>query len=202
MKRNIITILLSLLTLTVSAQSSAEARRVLDRAASVISKKSGASASFSMSNAKMGQVSGTIAIKGKKFRAATPQAIVWFDGTTQWSYMKKTEEVTVSTPNAARQASMNPYAFINLYKSGYNLSMTTKGKNYEVRIVAQDKKKEISEIYVYVNKTTSVISSVRLCRKSQWTTISISNFKSANLSDAQFKFNSKDFPGAEIIDLR
>lgn len=202
MKRNILTIVFSLIALALSAQSATEARRVLDRAASVISQKSGASASFSMSNAKMGQVSGTIAIKGKKFHAATPQAIVWYDGTTQWSYMKKTEEVSVTTPTAARQASMNPYAFINLYKSGYTLSMTTKGQNYEVRMVAQDKKKEISEIYVYVNKKTSIIQSVRLCRKNQWTNISISNFKSANLPDSQFKFKQKDFPNAEVIDLR
>jgi len=202
MKRNLITILLSLVALAVSAGSASEARKVLDRAASLITQKSGASASFSMTGAKMGQVSGTIAIKGKKFRATTPLAIVWYDGTTQWSYLRKTEEVSVSTPTAARQASMNPYAIISLYKSGYTLSMTTKGQNYEVRMVAQDKKKDISEAYIYVNKKTSVIQSVRLCRKNQWTSISISNFKSANLPDSQFKFRAKDFPNAEVIDLR
>jgi len=185
-----------------AAQSSAEARKVLDRAATAISKKSGASASFSMNNASTGQISGTIAIKGNKFHATTPQASVWYDGKTQWTYLKKTGEVNVTTPNAARQVSMNPYAFINLYKSGYTLSLSTKSQNHEVRMVAQDKGKDISEAYVYVNKQTNVVSSVRLCRKNQWTTITISNFKSANLPDTEFKFNKKDYPNAEVIDLR
>lgn len=196
------TLLTALIPLGMAAQSSAEARKVLDRAASVISKKSGASASFSMSNAKTGQISGTIAIKGSKFHATTPQATVWYDGKTQWTYLKQTDEVNVTTPNAARQASMNPYAFINLYKSGYTLSVSTKGQNREVRMVAQDKSKDISEAYVYVNKQTSVVSSVRICRKNQWTTITISNFKQANLPDSEFTFNKKNYPNAEVIDLR
>jgi len=36
----------------------------------------------------------------------------------------------------------------------------------------------------------------------KWTTIMISNFRASNLSDSMFSFNSKDFPEAEIIDLR
>jgi hypothetical protein len=35
-----------------------------------------------------------------------------------------------------------------------------------------------------------------------WTTIDIKNFKKANITDGTFRFNSKDFPSAEIIDLR
>lgn len=202
MKRNIIIILLALVATSITAQTSSEARKVLDRAAAVISKKSGASASFSMNNSKTGTINGTIAIKGQKFKATTPQATVWYNGKTQWTYMKNTDEVNVTTPNAARQSSMNPYAFINLYKSGYKLTLSTKGQNHEVHMVAQNKGKEISEAYIYVNKKTNVVSSVRIYRKNQWTTITLSNFKSANLSDAQFQFNAKEFPHAEVIDLR
>jgi hypothetical protein len=35
-----------------------------------------------------------------------------------------------------------------------------------------------------------------------WTTIDIKNFKKTNIADGTFRFNSKDFPSAEIIDLR
>jgi hypothetical protein len=35
-----------------------------------------------------------------------------------------------------------------------------------------------------------------------WTTINISNFKAKNQSNDIFSFNSKDYPKAEIIDLR
>ena len=49
----------------------------------------------------------------------TAKATVWFNGKTQWSYMPSTNEVNVSTPNEVQQAAMNPYTFINMYKSGY-----------------------------------------------------------------------------------
>ena len=76
-----------------NAQNATQARKVLDKTASIIGRKGGASANFKISSAKIGSTTGTIAIKGNKFHARTPQAIVWFDGKTQWSYMKSTEEV-------------------------------------------------------------------------------------------------------------
>ena len=35
-----------------------------------------------------------------------------------------------------------------------------------------------------------------------WTTISVTGFKAQNQNDATFVFNAKDFPSAELIDLR
>ena len=35
-----------------------------------------------------------------------------------------------------------------------------------------------------------------------WTTITISNFKAKNLPNSTFTFPAKDFPQAEVIDLR
>ena len=37
---------------------------------------------------------------------------------------------------------------------------------------------------------------------SGWTTIKITNFQAKNQSDRIFTFNAKDFPHAEVIDLR
>ena len=68
------------------------AKAVLDKTASVVSNKSGAKASFTIKGDQM-NASGTIAIKGRKFQAATPQASIWFDGKTQWTYLKKNDEV-------------------------------------------------------------------------------------------------------------
>ena len=41
---------------------------------------------------------GTVDIKGDKFVLKTPDMITWFDGTTQWSFVERNEEVNVSTP--------------------------------------------------------------------------------------------------------
>lgn len=193
---------MSVLTMGIYAADNMTARKVLDKTAAVVGKKSGAQAQFHIANAKLGNASGTIAIKGNKFNARTADATVWFNGKTQWTYMKNTDEVNVTTPTQAQQTQMNPLTFINMYKSGYKLSMKTVEGKYEVRMVAENKARSVQEMFIVVNPKTFVPTQVRMRQKDSWTTINISNFKATPQSDAVFTFNKKDFPSAEIVDLR
>ena len=173
MKKTILIALMALIGLSAFAQS---AQQVLDRTAKVIGNKSGASANFTISNAKIGSSSGTIAIKGNKFNARTPQAIVWFNGKTQWSYLKKTNEVNISTPTQAQQMAMNPYTFINIYKTGYKMNMKKSGNNYQVHLTAQNQKRSVAELYITINQKTYVPSQVKMRQGKTWSTIKVSNF--------------------------
>ena len=185
-----------------SAQTNKQAMDVLNKTAQVIGHKGGASANFTFSNAKLGTTSGSIAIKGNKFNAHTPLATVWFNGKTQWTYMKKNNEVNISTPTQAQQQMMNPYTFINVYKTGYKMSSAKAGSSYEVHLVAQNQKRSIQEMYVTVNSKTYVPSRVKMKHNGRWYTVTISNFSAKKLSDSLFAFNSTDYPSAEVIDLR
>lgn len=184
--------------LTIGAQT---AKSVLDKAAAVVSKKSGVKASFTVKSGQYGSTSGTIAVKGKKFTATTPMATTWFDGKTQWTYMKNNNEVNVSNPTEAELQSLNPYNFINMYRSGFKYTMTTKSNQYTVHLTAT-KKRQVSQMYIVVDKSTYRPTKVSMLQGKKWTTITISKFSKANLSDATFRFNAKDYPKAEIIDLR
>ena len=202
MKKIVLICFMSLFAMFTWAQTANEAKKVLDKTASVVRRKGGASASFKVSSTKYGNTSGTISIKGNKFHAKTPQAIVWFDGKTQWTYMNSTEEVNIISPNEAQQAAMNPYQFINLYKSGFDMSMKTVSGYYQVHLTAQNKKRSVQEMYININKKTYIPSQVKMRQGSSWTTIDISNFKASNQPNSLFTFNAKDFPKAEVIDLR
>ena len=202
MKKIVLICFMSLFAMFTWAQTANEAKKVLDKTASVVGRKGGASASFKVSSTKYGNTSGTISIKGNKFHAKTPQAIVWFDGKTQWTYMNSTEEVNIITPNEAQQAAMNPYQFINLYKSGFDMSMKTVSGYYQVHLTAQNKKRSVQEMYININKKTYIPSQVKMRQGSSWTTIDISNFKASNQHNSLFTFKAKDFPKAEVIDLR
>ena len=202
MKKIFLLALMSIMTLAIQAADTPSAKKILDKTASIVGKKSGAQANFHIANAKLGNTSGTIAIKGNKFNARTAEATVWFNGKTQWTYTKKTDEVNVTTPTQAQQTQMNPLTFINMYKTGYTLSVKTVDGSYEVRLVAQNKSRSVQEMYIVVNPKTYIPSQVRMRQKDSWTTINVSNFKNANQSDAIFTFNKKDFPTAEIVDLR
>ncbi len=200
-KSFIITLMLALVSTLSFGQNASQARSILDKAASVIGRKGGATANFSISG-KYGNSSGTIAIKGNKFRATTPDAIVWYDGKTEWTYIKKNKEVNVSTPTEAQQQAMNPYKFITIYKNGFNLSMTSTASDHNIHLVAQNQSRTIKEMYIIVDKRTNLPKQVKMRQQNGWSTINISNFKAVNQSDATFRFNSKDFPHAEVIDLR
>ena len=69
-------------------------------------------------------------------------------------------------------------------------------------MTAQNKQRSLQELYITINKTTYTPSNVRMLQGKDWTTINITNFKARNQSDNIFSFNSKDYPKAEIIDLR
>ena len=198
MKRICFLITTALLCTLTYAQT---AKSVLDKAAANITVKSGVQANFKMTGS-MGNTSGTLVVKGKKFHATTPQAIVWFDGKTQWTYMKNNDEVNVTTPTEAQLQAINPYNFINLYKSGYDCTLNKAGKDYIVHLTASLKDKKIREMFITINKTSYQPTQVKLLQGTKWTIFDITDLKKRNIPDSQFRFNAKDFPQAEVIDLR
>lgn len=201
MKKIVLITTLLLAFTSIYAQNAAQARKVLDKTAAVVGNKNGAFANFTLNN-KYGKTNGTIAIKGNKFVASTPDATMWFDGKTQWTYMKKNEEVNVTSPDVAQQQNMNPYTFISLYRNGYTLAIKTVGSNYQVHLTATSENRPVKEMYILINKSTYKPSQVKMRQTNGWTTISIRNFQAKTLTDAAFRFNAKDYPHAEVIDLR
>lgn len=200
MKKTLIIILALLASIATWADNASEARKVLDKTAAAVSRKGGATAAFTISGTKIKRQSGTIAVKGNKFCATTPGAKVWYDGRTQWTYLSASQEVNVTTPTAEKQQMMNPYTFLTLYKSGYALSMKRSGKTTQVTMKATGKK-SIREMYITIDAAYRP-TQVRMNNGKGWTTIAVTNFQACNLSDSMFRFNSKDYPKAEVIDLR
>lgn len=178
------------------------AKSILDKAATTVSNPNGVQANFQMISKQYGSTYGSISIKGRKFHASTPEAIVWFDGKTQWTYMKNNDEVNVSNPTEAELQAINPYNFINIYKQGFKLSSKKVNNSYEVHLKATDKKRKIQEMYIIVDQQSYRPTHVKMYQNGKWTVLLISSLKSTSLNDGLFQFNAKDFPQAEIIDLR
>jgi outer membrane lipoprotein-sorting protein len=187
-----------LLSATTFAQT---AKSVLDKAAATVTMKEGVKADFKMTGS-MGNTSGSIIIKGKMFHATTPQASIWFDGKTQWTYMKDNDEVNISNPTEVQLQAINPYNFINLYKKGYDATLNSSGSNHVVHLTASSADRKIKELFITVDKKSYQPKQVKMLQGKKWTIFDITNLKKQAASDAQFRFNAKDFPHAEVIDLR
>ena len=198
MKKICILILAALISTVATAQT---AKSVLDKAAAHITVKEGVKANFKMQGG-IGITSGIIFIKGKKFHASTPQATVWFDGKTMWTYMKQNEEVNVSNPTEAQLQAINPYNFINLYKNGYNCTLNNTGSSYVVHLTSNVKDRKIKELFVTIDKQSYRPTQVKLLQGKKWTIFDITDLSKSKVADSQFRFNAKDFPKAEVIDLR
>ena len=198
MKKICFLMMAALLSTATMAQT---AKSVLDKAAANITVKEGVKANFKMTGG-IGNTSGTILIKGKKFHATTPKAIVWFDGKTMWTYMKDNEEVNVSTPTEAQLQAINPYNFINLYKNGYSSTLNETGNAYVVHLTSTAKERKIKELFITVDKKSNHPTQVKLQQGKTWTIFEITNLSKSKIADSEFRFNAKDFPKAEVIDLR
>lgn len=189
-------------TNSIFSQNNNQAKACLDKATSLVANQGGITAHFTLSlPGGAGSTSGTISIKGSKFVATTPQTTIWFNGTTQWTYMKATDEVNVSTPTEAQRLTMNPYALMTMYRQGYSLSMSNKSGAYSIHMKATNPKRNISEAYITVSKNYQ-LQNIKMKQGNKWTNISISRIQSKNLPDNIFTFNKKSHPSADVIDLR
>ena len=211
MKLKIILLFSLCITLNAGAQN---ARAILDKAADTYNRAGGVTATFTLDTKDLKakqtySFDGKVLMKGDKFKIETPDGITWFDGKTQWVYLKDSQEVNISTPTGEELQAISPSAMFNIYKSGYNLTYkgekTVKGKTVqEVEMTPQKKNSDITRIVVQIDKRTNIFSSITISYKSDLQNVlAINTLQTAtNLPDATFIFNKKDYPKVEVIDLR
>lgn len=190
------------------------AASILDKAASAYENSNGLTAHFTMqARSDVQHVSesfdGTLDIKNDKFVLKTPDMITWFDGTTQWSYIEQSEEVNVSTPTGEELQAINPALLIRSYKKGFNAnykgeSTAPNGKAaYDIELLPK-KKSDIVRVELQIEKFSGLPVSIAVFSKNGVSsTIRINKISTGiNQPDRFFVFNEKDYPDAEIIDLR
>lgn len=195
------------------AQQQVQAKVVLDRAAAAFRNAGGVKAGFEVKafsrGGLAGKTGGVIQLKGEKFKLKTADVVTWFDGKTQWSYLADSEEVNVSNPTPAELQSLNPYALLQLYQQGYvcrlGATKSFRGKPvYEVNLTAVNRTQEPERMAVVIAKDTfrPLFVTVEQRDKSR-SEITITSYQTGQkYADALFTFDKKQYPQAEIIDLR
>ncbi len=214
MGKYIFTVLIVLLLLPVSAQQQSQAKVVLDKTAEAFRKAGGVQADFVVKTVTNGLAegaeSGTIRLKGEKFVLKVAGLATWFDGKTQWSYVAKNDEVNVSNPTPEELQQINPYTFLYIYQKGFSYRLgetkTFRGKAvWEVILTAKDKRQELERITLFVTKDAYEPLYMLLQQRGQQTRseITVTNYQTRqHYADTLFVFDPKQYPGAEIIDLR
>lgn len=150
--------------------------------------------------------SGTITIMRDAFRISSPSFTSWFDGKTQWTLLPDTGEVNMSTPTPSEIAESNPFSILSTLSSLYSLSPAPAPSGSSAASLRPRRSSApFSSATVTVSNSSllpTLISATPAdgSQPIKITVKSVSFGKKLPLSS--FRFNQRDFPDVEIIDLR
>ena len=188
-----------------AAQDGADARNILDCMVASFAKSGGVEMAFTTTSPE-GETEGVIRLKGEKFMLETDEALTWFDGRTQWSYLLSSDEVNVSEPTPEELQSIHPYSWFSMYKQGYALKLeSADATSYGITMTAMDKMSTLQRVTLYVDRTTEQPCRLSLLMQgsSEPTEIVVRKYRSdCSYPDSFFVFDKKKYPTAEVIDLR
>lgn len=200
MKKIVLTLTALLFAVLMQAQT---ATQLLDKSAATLRAAGNVKIAFTM-EVEGGSSSGYIKLQRQKFVINMGGTITWFDGKTMWTYVKANDEVNVTNPSSDAVAKMNPYAFLSFYKKGYTAKMgKSTAKEHEV-ILTGKQGSPFKKVVIRLNKSTRYPFVITMTSsKDASTTIRCNSFlKNQKYKDSTFQFNKKNYPNAEIVDLR
>jgi outer membrane lipoprotein-sorting protein len=152
---------------------------------------------------------GTIYIKENKYKLEIAGQEVISDGKTRWTFVKDANEVQIDHQKTDENT-ITPSNVFTMYEKGFLFKFmgeeTKNGVVYQLieLVPTEPKKKNITKVKLKINKKDSFVASARILDKNGGAkTISVDKFMPNSIKDdAVFSFNAKNYPGAEIIDLR
>lgn len=213
MKRSVLAVVLLTLVNVAFAQYDPKALEILE----AMSKKYKAIPSFeanftsTMTNESEKvneEFKGKFVVKGDKFRMTLPGQEVINNGTTVWTYLPESKEVNIDNydPNSE---DVNPSKIYQIYKKGFKyLYLQDKTENgmlcEEVDLVPEKKDAQFFKIKMFIGKKDKSIQSFVMFDKSgSKYKYTITKFNpAAKVDDAAFTFDTKKYPGVEVVDLR
>jgi len=191
-----------------------EAKQVLDAVSSKFKtfKTVQANFTYKVENAQGKAIStktGTIWMKGTKYKINFGGQEIISDGKTVWNYDKSAKEVTVSSLDASSGSITPQKLFTNFYDNDFLYVMNGEKKVgtktvQEIEMTPTDKSKAFHKVYLQVDKSAKTIYSTKVLENGgNRYTYTVTNMKTnAAVADNMFVFEKSKYPGVEEVDLR
>ena len=190
------------------------AKKILDAVSTKFKSFKSVQSSFSLkieNNAgkTLGAKSGMIYMKGVKYRINVTGQEIFCDGSNISTYDKSTNELTITKIDPSVNSITPQKIFTNFYDKDFLYKLNGDKKVgtkmvQQVELTPTDKSKPFFKVLLNIDKKNQAISSTKIFEKSGNVYLyEISNMNTSTLvSDAQFLFDAKKYPGVEVIDLR
>jgi outer membrane lipoprotein-sorting protein len=157
----------------------------------------------------MSTKTGTIWMKGSKYKVLFGGQEIYTDGTTVWNYDKNAKEVTINSADVAGNGLTPQKLFTNFYDKDFLYLLNGEKKVgtktiQEIEMTPTDKSKNFHKVYLQVDKVSKTIYSTKVLENAgNRYTYTVSSMKTdVAMPDATFTFDKKKYPGVEEVDLR
>ncbi|HEX2845672.1 MAG TPA: outer membrane lipoprotein carrier protein LolA, partial [Chitinophagaceae bacterium] len=152
---------------------------------------------------------GTITMKGTKYRVNFGSQEIFCDGKTVWSYDKSAKEVTINNLDASGSTLTPQKLFTNFYDKDFLYLLNGEKKMgaktlQEIEMTPTDKGKAFHKVYLQVDKAAKTIYSTKVLENggNRYTYTVTSMKTNLPAADNMFAFDKSKYPGVEEVDLR
>jgi len=210
--------LLTLLSLNLlvfaQAKNDPDAKAILDAVSAKFKTFNTVQASFTykVENAEgktLSTKTGTIQMKGTKYRVSFSGQEIFCNGATVWNYDKGANEVTINKLDNSSGTVTPQKLFTNFYDKDFLYMLTGEKKIgnkvvQEIEMTPVDKSKPFFKVFLQVDKAGKSIYCTRVLEKAgNRYSYTVTTMKTnAPMSDALFTFDKTKYPKVEEIDLR
>lgn len=190
----------------VQAQTSMEAKQLLDRVAEKM--KTYDNLSFDFTYALVNQkenirqeTKGVITVAGENYRLEIPEAIQIFDGQQRYTIVPENEEVTISGGDSEDEMVINPTELLFFYQEGYDYHMdiqqNVSGRQIQyVKLIPANQEEQMAYLLLGIDRSNlSIYRLIEIGTNGTQTTLTVKNFSTnQTLASNLFTFNAADYP--------
>ncbi|WP_084299603.1 LolA family protein [Dyadobacter tibetensis] len=213
LKIKTIALFFSLISLSFLAESKAQSDKkstaILDAMSSKYQNMKSFKALFTYTPEGGKALKGDVTVKGSKYRLKIAGQEIYNDGKLMATYIKETNEVNLQDFDPAEAGELDPTKIYSAYKNGYKHAFIKEtkqgGKTLEmVQLISTNKNSQVARVELLIDKADKTIKNWKIFQKNgSNVTYTVDQFQpNLAVADSYFSFNSKQYPGVEVVDLR
>ena len=195
-------------------KSDPDAKKILDNVSAKFKTYKSVVAAFSLkiensSGKVLGAKTGVVNMKGSKYRVSVSGQEIYSDGNNIWTYDKSANEVQITQFDASANTITPQKMFTNFYDKDFLYKLNPEIKKgtktiQEIELTPLDKTKTFFKVLIDIDKASQSIASTKVFQKTgDRYTYNVTSLKTnTNPPDDLFVFDAKNYPKAEVIDLR
>jgi outer membrane lipoprotein-sorting protein len=206
-----IAVLILAFILNARGQNDPKAISILDRFSAKASSASSISIKFIMVTVDQVQnqtdsLAGTLILSKDSYRLDLPDNIIWYNGTTSWSYLPAEQEVTITEPDKNDDSfTSRPSLIFTMYREGFKCRLLEElAGSYIIDLYPTDIKNELIRVRLTISKSSLELISFEYKRRDGVTmTLLVKEYNpGGSRGSGFFEFKPSNYKGVDIIDMR